>query len=179
MLKNLDRFKLFKRWLVFMRQADDRDEAVSPVIATVLLLAITVMLTSMVFVIMQGAVGSVDKRAPNVTVNVKGLSNGYHVIRFVDMDQHLDPSMVVYRLDSDKNTQGFDLEGRISDGDVYGRVGTNVSFHDRDAGWTINEGDYLVINSEELGAQDGGWKLTLISQQSNAVVAEVILPEIE
>ena len=37
------------------------DEAVSPVIATVLLLAITVMLSSMVFVMMQGAINSVEK----------------------------------------------------------------------------------------------------------------------
>ena len=95
------------------------------------------------------------------------------------MDQHLDPSMVVFRLDSDPSSSGFDIEGRISDGDVYGRVGTNVSFHDRDAGWTINEGDYLVINSEELGADVGGWKLILITQQSNAVVVDIILPEIE
>ncbi len=39
------------------------DEAVSPVIATVLLLAITVMLSSMVFVMMQGAINSVEKAA--------------------------------------------------------------------------------------------------------------------
>jgi len=162
-----------------MRSEDDRDEAVSPVIATVLLLAITVMLTSMVFVIMQSAVGSVDKRAPSVTVSVKALSNGYHVIRFVDMDQHLDPSMVIFRLDSNPNSEGFDVEGRISDGDVYGRVGSNVSFHDRDAGWTINDGDYLVINSEELGSDDGTWELMLISQQSNSVIVQLTLPEIE
>ncbi|MGY8698535.1 MAG: archaellin/type IV pilin N-terminal domain-containing protein, partial [Candidatus Poseidoniales archaeon] len=37
-----------------VRRSSD-NEAVSPVIATVLLLAITVMLSSMVFVLMQGA----------------------------------------------------------------------------------------------------------------------------
>ena len=48
-------------------------EAVSPVIATVLLLAITVMLSSMVFVMMQGAINSVEKAEPEVSVSVKGL----------------------------------------------------------------------------------------------------------
>ena len=37
------------------------DEAVSPVIATVLLLAITVMLSGMVFVLMQGALSTAEK----------------------------------------------------------------------------------------------------------------------
>ena len=48
------------------------DEAVSPVIATVLLLAITVMLSSMVFIMMQGAINSVEKSEPDITVSVKG-----------------------------------------------------------------------------------------------------------
>ena len=48
------------------------DDAVSPVIATVLLLAITVMLSSMVFVMMQGAINSVEKSEPDITVSVKG-----------------------------------------------------------------------------------------------------------
>ena len=48
-----------------MRGTAVRDEeAVSPVIATVLLLAITVMLSSMVFVLMQGALTTVEKSAP-------------------------------------------------------------------------------------------------------------------
>ena len=42
----------------------DDDRAVSPVIATVLLLAITVMLSSMVFVMMQGALTTVEKSEP-------------------------------------------------------------------------------------------------------------------
>ena len=51
-----------------MRGTAVRDEeAVSPVIATVLLLAITVMLSSMVFVLMQGALTTVEKSAPPVS----------------------------------------------------------------------------------------------------------------
>ena len=49
------------------------DEAVSPVIATVLLLAITVLLSSMVFVLMQGALTTVEKSPPQATVSVRAL----------------------------------------------------------------------------------------------------------
>ena len=62
-------------------------EAVSPVIATDLLLAITVMLSSMVFVMMQGDINSVEKAELEVSVSVKGLDNGFHVVRITNLDQ--------------------------------------------------------------------------------------------
>ena len=45
------------------------DEAVSPVIATVLLLAITVLLTSMVFVMMSSTLDTVEKADPKASVS--------------------------------------------------------------------------------------------------------------
>ena len=56
------------------------DEAVSPVIATVLLLAITVLLTSMVFVMMSTTLDNVEKADPKASISVRALSNGYHVV---------------------------------------------------------------------------------------------------
>ena len=53
-----------------VRRADS-NQAVSPVIATVLLLAITVMLSSMVFVLMQGALTTAEKPAAQATVSVR------------------------------------------------------------------------------------------------------------
>mgnify|MGYP003327906979 CR=1 FL=1 len=70
------------------------DEAVSPVIATVLLLAITVMLSSMVFIMMQSALTSVEISEPEMTVSVKGLDNGFHVVRITSLDQALDPCLL-------------------------------------------------------------------------------------
>ena len=74
-----------------MARIDQNDEAVSPVIATVLLLAITVMLSGMVFVLMQGALSTTEKAPPQMTVSVRALDNGYHVIRITTLDQTLDP----------------------------------------------------------------------------------------
>ena len=66
------------------------DEAVSPVIATVLLLAITVMLSSMVFVLMSSSLSTVEKQPPNAKVSVRALSNGFHVVKITQLDQQLD-----------------------------------------------------------------------------------------
>ena len=86
------------------------DEAVSPVIATVLLLAITVMLSGMVFVLMQGALSTAEKAPPQMTVSVRALDNGYHVVRITTLDQTLDPARVSFQL----NEQGSDLNSDLS-----------------------------------------------------------------
>ena len=106
------------------------DEAVSPVIATVLLLAITVMLSSMVFVMMQGAINSVEKAEAEVSVSVKGLSNGFHVVRITGLDQALDPARLEYQIYNENDLNSKEFSGFVDDPEVYGVVGSNVSFHD-------------------------------------------------
>ena len=136
----------------------DDERAVSPVIATVLLLAITVMLSSMVFVMMQGALTSVEKSSPEASVSVRGLSNGFHVVRLTSLDQALDPSQLEYQLISSDGTK---FSGFVSDSNVYGVIGSNISFHDRDAGYSVTKGDYFVIDSDTIGSDNGEWKLKL------------------
>ena len=48
------------------------NEAVSPVIATVLLLAITVLLSSMVFIMMSSTFDSVEKDDPKASFRLEG-----------------------------------------------------------------------------------------------------------
>ncbi|DAC29119.1 MAG: hypothetical protein CMB29_02660 [Euryarchaeota archaeon] len=151
------------------------DEAVSPVIATVLLLAITVMLSSMVFIMMQGAINSVEKSEPDVTVSVKGLSNGFHVVRITSLDQALDPARLEYQIYSQEDLNSKEFSGFVDDVDVYGAIGSNVSFHDRDAGYSVTQGDYFVIDSETIGAKDGTWSMKLIDQSSNVMLFDVKL----
>ena len=151
------------------------DEAVSPVIATVLLLAITVMLSSMVFIMMQGAINSVEKSEPDLTVSVKGLSNGFHVVRITSLDQALDPARLEYQIYSQEDLNSKEFSGFVDDPDVYGAIGSNVSFHDRDAGYSVTQGDYFVIDSETIGAKDGTWSMKLIDQSSNVMLFDVKL----
>ena len=163
-----------------MRRVCADDEAVSPVIATVLLLAITVLLSSMVFLMFQGALTTTEKSPPQATASIRGLENGFHVVRLSSLDQALDPALTTYTL-SDPN--GTIIEtGRVIDSDVYGVVGANVTFHDRDAGYSVTQGDYLVVASARLGADAGGWRLKMVYSQlqdSGVVLFDVQLPAIE
>ncbi|MED6337848.1 MAG: hypothetical protein VYC12_02350, partial [Candidatus Thermoplasmatota archaeon] len=59
---------------------------------------------------------------------------------------------------------------------VYGTVGSNVSFHDRDAGWSITKGDYFVINCEEIECDSGNHIFQLVDKGSNTVLAKIKLP---
>ena len=155
------------------------DDAVSPVIATVLLLAITVMLSSMVFVMMQGAINSVEKSEPEITVSVKGLSNGFHVVRITSLDQALDPARLEYQIYDESDLNSKQHSGFVDDPDVYGVVGSNVSFHDRDAGYSVTQGDYFVIDSETIGSKDGTWSMKLIDQSLDKLLFDVKLVLIE
>lgn len=152
------------------------DEAVSPVIATVLLLAITVMLSSMVFVMMQGALTTVEKTAPQATVSVRALDNGFHVVRITSLDQSIDPARLQYTLQPAETNQSLLIRGDVADTDVYGVIGTNISFHDRDAGYSVTQGDYFVIDSATIGADDGTWRFKLVEQTSSSLIVDVSLP---
>ena len=94
-----------------MATMDTNDEAVSPVIATVLLLAITVMLSGMVFVLMQGALNSTEKAPPQMTVSVRSLDNGYHVVRITTLDQTLDPGRISFSLQEQGSTTNASFTG--------------------------------------------------------------------
>jgi len=161
-----------------VRRSSD-NEAVSPVIATVLLLAITVMLSSMVFVLMQGALTTNEKPAAQATVSVRGLSNGFHVVRMTTLDQTIDPAKIQYSLSPENSEDGDLISGKVSDSEVYGLIGANVSFHDRDAGYSVSQGDYFVIDSTTVGSDSGTWRFKLVDLSTNSLMVNVILPPIE
>ena len=152
------------------------DAAVSPVIATVLLLAITVMLSSMVFVLMQGALTTVEKSPPQATVSVRALDNGFHVVRITSLDQSIDPARLKYDLLPSNLTESLPVRGHVNDADVYGVIGSNFSFHDRDAGYSVTQGDYFVIDSTTLGADDGTWRFRLIEESAGVLLIDITLP---
>ena len=108
---------------------------------------------------MQGAINSVEKSEPDITVSVKGLSNGFHVVRITSLDQALDPARLEYQIYNQDDLNSKENSGFVDDSDVYGAIGSNVSFHDRDAGYSVTQGDYFVIDSETIGAKDGTWKV--------------------
>ena len=159
-----------------MATIDTNDEAVSPVIATVLLLAITVMLSGMVFVLMQGALNSTEKAPPQMTVSVRSLDNGYHVVRITTLDQTLDPGRISFSLQEQGSTTNASFTGYVNDAEVYSVIGSNISFHDRDASYSISAGDYFVIHSEAIGTNEGDWTFVLLEESIQYVLVRVDLP---
>lgn len=161
-----------------MRRPDrhEDEEAVSPVIATVLLLAITVLLTSMVFVMFQGALGSVEKVGPRGAVSVSELSNGYHILTFTSLDKPLDPDKVRLSLVPMGDT-GTSIVVNAGDAEVYGTVGSETSFIDADAGYTVTQGDYFVLETEHHGLDDGDWRVQLFYENTNSIITTFTIKE--
>ena len=155
------------------------DEAVSPVIATVLLLAITVLLSSMVFVMMASTLDNVEKAKPKVSSSVRALSNGYHVITITSIDQSIDPAKLEWFIVNNTEQSAIEHTGFVNDPEVYGTIGTNISFHDRDAGWSMTKGDYFVINCAELGCDGGNHNFQVVDTGSNSILFDIKLPNSE
>ena len=109
----------------------------------------------------------------------KGLDNGFHVVRITNLDQSLDPARLEYQIYNENDLNSREHSGFVDDPDVYGVVGSNVSFHDRDAGYSVTQGDYFVIDSETIGSKDGTWSMKLIDQSSNRLLFDVKLILIE
>ena len=68
------------------------------------------------------------------------------------------------------------IAGHVSDANVYGVIGSNVSFHDRDAGYSVTQGDYFVIDSQTIGSTDGTWSFKLVEESVGVLLIDVTLP---
>ncbi|MEE2747717.1 MAG: archaellin/type IV pilin N-terminal domain-containing protein [Candidatus Thermoplasmatota archaeon] len=149
------------------------DEAVSPVIATVLLMAITVLLASAVYLMVDDAITAPDKGAPYATMSVRALDNGFQVVRFTELSQNLHTSGVTFSITPPVGIEADSINGRVNDANVYGSIGETVTFHDRDASFTVNRGDYFVINATDAGTEQGGWTMIVRSEGNTGAVTEL------
>jgi len=156
------------------------NDAVSPVIATVLLLAITVLLTSGIYLMVSDATTAPEKGRPYCQATARSLDNGYQVVRITELSNELMTSSVLFQVIPPSNSNASIISGFVNDADVYGAVGVDVSFHDRDAGLTVNRGDYFIIDATRIGSGDGDWTFRLFfeggSGRSAAELTEVVLP---
>ena len=160
------------RWPMRREKVGD-DEAVSPVIATVLLMAITVLLASAVYLMVDDAITAPDKGAPYATMSVRALDNGFQVVRFTELSQNLHTSGVTFSITPPVGIEADSINGRVNDANVYGSIGETVTFHDRDASFTVNRGDYFVINATDAGTEEGGWTMIVRSEGNTGAVTEL------
>ncbi len=160
------------------RRSIDSESGVSPVIATILLLAITVLLTGMLFMMFQSSLLSIEKNPPNALLTVRALDNGFQVVEFSELDQQLDPNSLEFQLIPNNFTSSDTIVGLAGNSDVYGVVGNEVSFYDRDSRFTVSQGDYFVINATAAGTEDGEWTMRLFYYATQTEVGEISLPAI-
>lgn len=162
------------------RQNVKSDSAVSPVIATILLLAITVLLTSAVYMMMSSGVRTPDKGLPVAKASVRMLDNGYQVVTIEQMSAQIETYKCKFQLIPPPTGNYTTISGFTSDSDIYGVSGENVSFQDRDAGFTVNTGDYFVIDAATIGSDDGNWTFRMLYEgaggRANGEIFEVDLP---
>ena len=113
---------------------------------------------------------------PIAEVSVTGLDNGFQIVKFTGLNKHLDPDMVEFNIYHSEDSNMSGIKGFAGDSDVYGRIGSVIAFHDKDAMYTVNEGDYFIINSTAAGTDDGMWIMRLYYQRSNSELSEIRLP---
>ena len=165
-----------------MEQArrEQAEFAVSPVIATILLLAITVMLAGGVYMMMSNTVRAPDKGLPQANANVRALDNGYQVVTITEMSQQVETFRIKFQVVPPLGSNATLVSGHTSDSNVYGVSGANVSFHDRDASFTVNRGDYFVIDAAAVGSDEGGWVFRMLYDggggRSSGEIMKVTLP---
>ena len=71
------------------------------------------------------------------------------------------------------------ISAKFGNGNRYGLIGANVSFHDRDAGYSVSQGDYFVIDSTTIGSDSGTWRFKLVDTNSKSLLVNVMLPPMD
>ena len=160
------------------RRIVTNESAVSPVIATILLLAITVLLSGMLFMMFQSSLLSIEKNPPNALLTVRSLDNGFQVVEFSELDQQLDPNSLEFQLVPNDLSNNTAITGITGNSDVYGVIGSDVSFYDRDSRFTVSQGDYFVINATSAGTSDGEWTMRFFYYATQTEVGTIRLPAI-
>ena len=67
------------------------------------------------------------------------------------------------------------FEGTVEQADVYNQVGTPITYQDVDAAFSVNVGDYFVIDADQTGVDDGNWEFLIFESQSESTVARLHL----
>ena len=80
-----------------------------------------------------GNINAAEKAPPIADVSVTGLDNGFQIVKFTGLNKHLDPDMVEFNIYHSEDSNMSGINGFAGDSDVYGRIGSVIAFHDKDA----------------------------------------------
>ncbi len=127
------------------------NKAVSPVIATILMVAITVVLAAVLYVMVMGFGDSGNPEAPTVSLTKTTISTGYSVV--ITISPATPDTNIAVALDGVVATTGFTLVQADAD--------------------TISTGDRIVFTSAEATAA-GSVQLVYTGGESNQFVGNII-----
>lgn len=131
------------------RKLWDNEEAVSPVIAVILMVAITVVLAAVLYVWASSFLG-VSKQTPQGALSASKVDEQTWTIQIVKMNPTVSVNSVDYFL---LNTQG-NTESTGTVADIYGYYlgnGKGIVFADNDFNGKLSPGDMFTLHAGEKG----------------------------
>ncbi len=161
--------------------------AVSPIIATILLVAISLVLIGVIFIWVQEIIDVPKEDAPDVNLAVSTETAGdevYFRILITDISEEPSLNNIEYKVfDGGGNL----LEEMTADSEVYGNLAhlethddqlLGVGFSDNDADGRLSTGDYFLVKkffdknyAQDIDISDG--KMILIYGPNNAAMEEI------
>lgn len=159
-----------------MRKKNIREdeEAVSPVIAVILMVAITVVLAAILYVWASGFITG-SKDTPKGAIQTVGSGQDSYTVKVVDMNPTVGVTGIDWFLyDQNGQTVGSTY-GSVDE--IYGLVDGNVTFHDNDRDGKVSPEDTFAVAKE---LPDGtkipdGYSLTLKFNPTNDAIASAVL----
>lgn len=142
-----------KAWIIRRNE-----EAVSPVIATILMVAITVVLAAVLYVMVSGLIGGTTTAEPNVQFQAAdNTANNTWTVTVAGVSEALELGKFKAVLLKDAVQDGAAMDP-LADGSTVG----NIHFNDLDGGGKLSVGDYFTITTET--GKD--YKLSVIWKES-------------
>lgn len=168
------------------RYSRDRN-AVSPVIATILLVAITIVLVGLLFAWILPMIETPKESTPNVNVALSIESDGegtYYKVLITEIDREPSLDHIKYKIYREGGDQ---IEEMRADSAVYGNTAfmathndevLGVGFSDTDGNSLLTVGDYFLVKqlfdkkySDNIDISGGG--MSIIYIPSGSIVADI------
>ncbi|MDP7265991.1 MAG: type IV pilin [Candidatus Thermoplasmatota archaeon] len=159
------------------RYSRDRN-AVSPVIATILLVAITIILVGLLFAWIMPMIETPKESTPDINVALSVESDGeetYFKVLITEVDREPSLNHIKYKIYQESGDQ---IEEMRADSEVYGNLAhmqehngepLGVGFSDSDSNGLLTVGDYFLVKqhfdkkySDDIDISGGGMSIVYI-----------------
>ena len=152
-----------------MKKIYRKEEGVSPVIATILMVAITVVLAATVYIMVAGIGGPGTKQIVGKIASTEKIGNDWK-LTFSDFNPATNISSLKVILSDTTTGKSDTLLFTFSTSQLATASGTNtgltVEYHDLAGNNAINTGDYLLVKSPTVG---DSYTVTILDASGNQI----------